>query len=59
MGAREDVADLTLRAAKRLGGTRTPQDEMLTAILRYLNAIDDEILKLRKELRTRNGGEDA
>lgn len=61
MDMREEVAILikNARLDLALNPETTPQDLMLAAILRFLNAIDEDLQKLRKELRTRNGGEDA
>lgn len=39
--------------------TPIPLMGVLLAIKRHLDAIDEDLQKLRKELRTRNGGEDV
>lgn len=52
--AREEVASMLVRAAGEPRGEAVIT--LLAAVHRHLNVIDEEILKLRKELRTRNGG---
>ena len=61
MDAREEVAELAASSAARFavdGFKVSPSDEVLVAILRFLNVLDEDLQKLRKELRTRNGGSD-
>lgn len=55
MDAREEAANL-LRKAQTMPEGHGSITWMLTAVLRHLGAIDEDLQKLRKELRTRNGG---
>lgn len=54
MDARKEAAQL-IQESNDLN--KEPIRLLLLAIIRVLGAIDEEIVKLRKELRTRNGGE--
>lgn len=56
MDAREEVASLLEKVKDQPTGI--DQLALISmAALRLLNAIDEDLQKLRKELRTRNGGE--
>lgn len=65
MDAREEAAKLLLQAQAEEEAlpenARTPLPLMgiMLAIKRHLDAIDEDLQKLRKELRTRNGGENV
>lgn len=52
MDAREEIGKLILEAPAPVGHTRT--SVLVEALVRYMPVLDAEILKLRKELRTRN-----
>ena len=53
--ARDEAGALWRQAAKARGAERV--ELMLTGLMRHVCVLDGELLKLRKELRTRNGGE--
>lgn len=57
MDLREESAALLESATKQRGMECALT--LLTALHSRLSVLDEEILKLRKELRTRNGGEDV
>lgn len=56
MDAREEAATLI---EETLDPEKEPNQRLLLAILKVLSAMDEDLQKLRKELRTRNGGNDA
>jgi len=59
MDAREEAVSL-LERAQKIGPIGVNwSDFILTAIVRRLDAMDEDLQKLRKELRTRNGGENG
>lgn len=57
MDTREEVAGLLKTAQVATGAERL--EALLVAVHRHLGVIDDEIVKLRKELRTRNGDQNV
>lgn len=56
MDAREEAASL-LEEAQCKVAPPYGVDLMVMAVKRHLDAIDEDLQKLRKELRTRNGGD--
>ncbi len=58
MDARKESARLLLLAASSEEETTTLPEvgAMVMAVKRHLDAMDEDLQKLRKELRTRNGG---
>lgn len=58
MDAREQAAALMVAASKEPDKLNRI-DLALCSVTKHLVVLDEEILKLRKELRTRNGGENG
>jgi hypothetical protein len=61
MNARDRAVQSLQEAQAELAGQRPTIDQrhMMMAIMHHLHAIDEDIQKLRKELRVRNGGSDV
>lgn len=59
MDPRGDSGEMIKTAMEARWGKSERLELLLTAALRAIQAVDQEVVKLRKELRTRNGGENA